>query len=65
MVCMPEIDLSKELGLPRASQEVGDAGEWVTVFLRDLVEAPKVNTKSKGAILFLGPEHHMENRWNG
>ena len=53
MVCMPEIDLSKESGLPRAIQEVRDAGRWVTVFLCDSVEALKVNTKSKGPILFL------------
>ena len=53
MVCVPEIDLSKELGLPWAIKEVRDVGKWVTVFLRDSVEAPKVNTKLKGAILFL------------
>ena len=53
MVCVLEIDLSKESGLPRAIQEVGDARKWVTVFLRDSVEAPKVDTKLKGAILLL------------
>ena len=36
MVCMPEINLSKESGLPRAIQEVGDVGKWV--------EAPIINT---------------------
>ena len=53
MVCVPEIDLSKELGFPRAIQEVGDAGKWVMVFLCNSVEAPIINTESKGAILFL------------
>ena len=52
-VCVPEIDLSKELGLPRAIQEVGGAWERVMVFLRDSTEAPKVNTELQGAILLL------------
>ena len=53
VVCVPEIDLSKESGLLRAIQEVGDACEWVSVFLRDSVEAPKVDTELQGAILLL------------
>ena len=42
VVCVPEINRSKELGLPRAIQEVGDAWEWVSVFLCDLIEAPVI-----------------------
>ena len=53
MVCMPEIDLREESGLTRAIQEVGDAREWVTVFLRDSIEAPEVDAKSQGAIFLL------------
>ena len=44
VVCVLEIDLSKELGLPRAIQEVGDAWEWVSVFLHDSIEALEVDT---------------------
>ena len=50
---MPEINLSKESGLPRAIQEVRNVRDWVTVFLCNSVEAPIVNAKLKGAILFL------------
>ena len=53
MVCMPEINLGKESGLSRAIQEVGDAWEWVSIFLCDSIEAPKVDTESQGAILLL------------
>ena len=53
VVCMPGINLSKEPGFPRAIQEVGDVGKWVVVFLHNSVEAPIINTESKGAILFL------------
>ena len=53
VVCVPEIDLREELGLTRAIQEVGDAREWVTVFLCDSIEALEVNAKSQGAIFLL------------
>ena len=53
VVCVPEINLHEELGLTRAIQEVGDSREWVTVFLRDSIEAPEVDTKSQGAIFLL------------
>ena len=53
MVCVLEINLSKESGLSRAIQEVGEAWEWVMVFLRDSVEASEVDTESQGAILLL------------
>ena len=53
VVCMPEIDLCKKLGLMRAIQEVGDAREWVLVFLHDSIEAPEVDAKSQGAIFLL------------
>ena len=53
VVCMPEIDLCRKSGLTRAIQEVGDAREWVSVFLRDSIEAPEVDTKLLGAIFLL------------
>ena len=53
VVCVPEIDLCEKSGLMRAIQEVGDAREWITVFLRDSIEAPEVDTKLQGAILLL------------
>ena len=53
MVCMPEIDLREESGLTRAIQEVGDVRKWVTVFLRDSIEAPEVDAKSQGAVFLL------------
>ena len=53
VVCMPEINLREKSGLTRAIQEVGDASEWITVFLRDLIEAPEVDAKSQGAIFLL------------
>ena len=53
VVCMPEIDLREESGLTRAIQEVGDAREWITVFLHDSIEALEVNAKSQGAIFLL------------
>ena len=53
VVCMPEIDLREKLGLTRAIQEVGDAREWITVFLRDLIEALEVDAKSQGAVFLL------------
>ena len=53
VVCVPEIDLRKKSGLTRAIQEVRDAREWVLVFLRDLIEAPEIYTKSQGAIFLL------------
>ena len=53
MVCVPEINLRGESGLARAIQEVGDAREWIMVFLRNSIEAPEVNAKSQGAIFLL------------
>ena len=53
VVCMLEIDLCEESGLTRAIQEVGDVREWISVFLRDSIEASKVNAKSQGAIFLL------------
>ena len=53
VVCMLEIDLCKELGLTRAIQEVGDAWESVSVFLRDSIKAPEVDTELQGAIFLL------------
>ena len=53
VVCVLEIDLRKKLGLTRAIQEVGDAREWISVFLRDSIEASEVDTKSQGAIFLL------------
>ena len=53
VVCMLEIDLRKELGLSRAIQEVRDAREWVSVFLRDSIEAPEIDTKLQGAVFLL------------
>ena len=50
---MPEIDLREESGLMRAIQEVGDAREWISVFLCDSIEAPEVDTKSQGAVFLL------------
>ena len=50
VVCVPEIDLCKGPGLTRAIQEVGDAWEWVSVFLCDSIEALEVDAKSQGAI---------------
>ena len=50
---MLEIDLCKESGLTRAIQEVGDARKWITVFLRDSIEALEVDAKSQGAIFLL------------
>ena len=46
VVCMPEVDLCEESGLTRAIQEVGDAREWLSVFLCDSIEAPEVDTWS-------------------
>ena len=53
VVCMPEISLREKSGLMRAVQEVRDAREWISVFLRDSVEAPEVDTKLQGAVLLL------------
>ena len=53
VVCVPEIDLCKKSGLTRAIQEVGDVRKWVLVFLRDLIEAPKVDAKLQGTIFLL------------
>ena len=53
VVCVPEINLREESGLARAIQEVGDARKWVTVFLRDSIEAPEVDAKSQGAVFLL------------
>ena len=53
VVCVLGIDLRKESGLMRAIQEVGDAWEWVSVFLCDSIEALEVNTKPQGAIFLL------------
>ena len=53
VVCVPEINLSKESGLTRAIQEVGDVWEWVSVFLHDSIKALEVDAKLQGAILLL------------
>ena len=50
---MPEIDLREKSGLTRAIQEVGDVREWITVFLRDSIEALEVDAKSQGAVFLL------------
>ena len=53
VVCVPEINLCEKSGLTRAIQEVGDMRGWITVFLRDSIEAPEVDAKSQGAIFLL------------
>ena len=53
VLCVLEIDFRKKSGLATAIQEVGDAWKWVSVFLRDSIEALEVDAKSQGAIFLL------------
>ena len=53
VVCVLEINLCEESGLTRAIQEVGDAREWVSIFLCDSIEAPEIDAKLQGAIFLL------------
>ena len=47
VVGMPEIDLCKVTCLLWTVKEVGDAGERISVFLRDLVQATEIDAKSE------------------
>jgi hypothetical protein len=62
MVSMPEIDFGEESSLLRTIEEVGDAREWVTVFLGDFVESPEVDTKSEGPIFLLDEKDQSTTR---
>ena len=53
VVSMLEINSGEESSPARAIKEVGDVGEWVTIFLCDFVEAPEIDTKLEGTIFLL------------
>src|SRR6266481_2125230 len=52
VACM-QIKLGVDLGRAELVDEVGDQRDWISIPLSDLIELPKVNTESKGAILLL------------
>ena len=44
---MLEVDFGEYSSLPRAVEEVGDAGEWIAVFLRDFVQSSEIDAKTE------------------
>jgi hypothetical protein len=52
MVGMPEVELGIDFCSARGFKEVGGAREWVSVFLRDLVEPVVVHAQSEASIFF-------------
>ena len=44
---MPEIDFGEVTGFLWTVQEIGDSGERISVFLRNLVQATKIDTEAE------------------
>ena len=53
MVRMPEINFSEELSLVRTVKEIRDVVKQAMVCLRDFVEVPEIDAKSKETIFLL------------
>ena len=47
---MPEVEFGVDLRSRRSFKEIGGVGEWVAVFLRDLVETSEIDAESERAI---------------
>ena len=45
VICMSEIDLGVNPGLPGSIWEVGSEQNWVLVLLRDVIKAVEIHTK--------------------
>src|SRR5882672_344631 len=56
MVCMPKINLGIDMCFSWCVEEVRNEWKWISVFLRDSVEASEVDTKSKRAVFFPNEE---------
>ena len=62
MIGMPEIDFGEVTSFLWTIQEIGDSGERISVFLRNLIQATEINAKSEGAIL-LPDEEYQGSAW--
>jgi len=56
MIRVLEVDLRVDCSMARRIQEVRDEREWVVILLTDFVEAPGIDTESKGAVLLFDKE---------
>ena len=48
---MPEVDFGEVMSFLWTIQEIGDSGERILVFLRNLVQATEIDSEAEGAIL--------------
>ena len=48
---MPEVYFGEVTSFLRTIQEIGDSGEQISVFLRNLVQATEIDAEAEGAIL--------------
>ena len=57
MVCVPEVDLGIDLRSGRSFKEVRGTGQWVAVFLCDLIETSEIDAESERAVFFADKEN--------
>ena len=62
MVHMLEINFGIDTRFPGSIKEVGNQGEWITVFDGDLVESTEINAESKTTIFLLDKEDRCSMR---
>jgi hypothetical protein len=52
-----EVEFGENFGFPEPIKQSLDAGKWVAVLNREVVERPVIHTKSEAAVLLLGEDN--------